>query len=93
MTREAILIARSLLSAAVAGGRRRAIFKLPLGHRRFFSKRSCLSSSKMRTGESCLIGLSFDAANPWPDGKQACVCGGERLDIGDTKANRIIQKI
>jgi len=42
----------------------------------------------MRTGESCLVGLSFDAANPWPDGKHACVCGGERLGIGDTKANR-----
>jgi len=38
MTREAILIARSLLSAAVAGGRRRAIFKLPVGHRRFSVK-------------------------------------------------------
>jgi hypothetical protein len=42
----------------------------------------------MRTGESCLVGLSFDAANPWPDGKHACVCDGERLGIGDTKANR-----
>ena len=36
----------------------------------------------MRTGESRLVGLSFDAANPWPDGKQACVCDGERLGIG-----------
>jgi len=33
-TREAILIACSELSTAVAGGLRRAIFKLPLGHRR-----------------------------------------------------------
>jgi hypothetical protein len=85
-TREAIFIACSELSAAVAGGLRRAIFKLPLGHRRFFSKRSCLSSSKMRTGESCLLALSFDGGNPWPLEKRACVCDGERLDTGDTKS-------
>jgi hypothetical protein len=37
-TREAIFIACSELSAAVAGGPRRAIFKLPLGHRRLSVK-------------------------------------------------------
>jgi hypothetical protein len=63
-------------------------FQIAAGPPAVLSKRSCLSSSKMRTGESCLIGLSFDAANPWPDGKHACVCDGERLGIGDTKANR-----
>jgi len=42
-------VARSLVVAGVAGGRGRAIFKSPLGHRRFSVNGSCSSSSKMRT--------------------------------------------
>src|SRR5262249_1885333 len=52
-------VARSLAIAGVAGGRRRAIFKSPLGHRRFSVKGSYSSSSKMRTGESCLVVVRF----------------------------------
>ena len=42
-TRDAIFIACSELSAAVAGGLRRAIFKLPLGHRRFSLEKGALT--------------------------------------------------
>jgi len=45
-----VRVARLLAIAGVAGGRRRAIFKSPLGHRRFSVKGSYSSSSKMRTG-------------------------------------------
>src|SRR4029453_17875636 len=58
-------VVRAAAIAGVAGGPRRAIFRSPLGLRRFFSKRSCFSSSKMRTGESCLVVLSFELASAW----------------------------
>ena len=51
----------------VAGGTGRAIFTLPLGHRRFSVKGSYSSSSKMRTDDLCLVvlGFNFDFASAW----------------------------
>src|SRR5262249_27183650 len=62
-----VRVARALALAGVAGGRRRAIFKLPLGHRRFSVKGSYSSSSKMRTDESCLVVVrfSFEVVRAW----------------------------
>src|SRR5262249_56482035 len=69
-----VRVARAVAIAGVAGARRRAIFKSPLGHRRFSVKRLYSGSSQMRADEACppLVRLRFAVLRAWPCA--ACAC-------------------